>query len=62
MTRALPVLKNLSLQNSMKHSGERDGFHWKPPISSCAEGGSVFRPPLDGCEPANAWRSQELHK
>lgn len=55
VTRALPFLKNLSVENNVKFSGEWDGFYWKPPISSCAKGGSMFRPPLDGCEPASAW-------
>lgn len=53
--KSLPFLKTLSVENSVKFSGEWDGFHGKLPISSCAKGGSVFRPPLDGCEPASAW-------
>lgn len=62
MRRALPFLKNLSLQNNMKCSGKQEGFYWKPSISSCAKGGSVSRPPLDSCEPASSWCSWELHK
>lgn len=53
MTRALPFLKNLILQNNIKCSGVWDAFYWKPPFSSRAEGGSVFRSPSDGCEPAS---------
>ena len=35
MMRTLPFLKNLSLRSNMKHSGERDGFYWKPHFQLC---------------------------